>query len=55
MTIPKQFVITRYRHNTCGMGGGTTLTSFKDTVNTKATVAVARKALLFLHTTANKL
>jgi hypothetical protein len=42
-----QLVITYYRDNTCGTGGATALSSFRNTVNTKTRIAVARKAQQF--------
>jgi hypothetical protein len=41
------FIITHYRDNTCGIGVDT-LTSFKNTINMKTRIAVARKAQKFL-------
>jgi hypothetical protein len=40
----KKSVVTHFRVNTCGTEGETTLTSFRNTVNTKTRIAVARKA-----------
>jgi hypothetical protein len=32
------------KNNTCGIEGGTTLTSFKNTVNTKTAIVIMQKA-----------
>jgi hypothetical protein len=45
--IPTQFVVTHYRDNTCGTGGGTTLTSFRNIINMKTLIAVVQKAQQF--------
>jgi hypothetical protein len=33
--VMTQFIISRYRDNTCGTEGGTTLTLFRNIINTK--------------------
>jgi hypothetical protein len=48
MKILTRFIITHYRDNTCGTEGATALTSFKNNVNTKTQVALARKTQQFL-------
>jgi hypothetical protein len=42
-----QFIIKHYRDSTYGVGGATTLSSFRNTVNTKTPIAVALKAKQF--------
>jgi hypothetical protein len=46
--ILTQFITTDHRDNTYSIEGGTTLTSFKNTVNTKTPITVARIAQEFL-------
>jgi hypothetical protein len=45
--ILTQFIITHYREYTCGIQGGTTLTSFKKDVDMKRLIAVAWQAWQF--------
>jgi hypothetical protein len=45
--ILTQFITTHHRGNTCGIEGETTLTSFKNTVNTKTPITVAQMAQQF--------
>jgi hypothetical protein len=47
--ILTQFIITHYRDSTCDIEGGASLTSFRNTVNTKRRIAVARKAQLSIY------
>jgi hypothetical protein len=42
-----QFIITHYRENACGTEGGTTFASFRNIINMKTLIAVARKAQHF--------
>jgi hypothetical protein len=42
-----QFIVTHYRENIFGIEEETTLTSFKNAVNTEAPITVARKAQQF--------
>jgi hypothetical protein len=42
-----QFITTHYTDNICGTGGGTTLNSFRNTVNKKTPITVEQKAQQF--------